>query len=210
MINFLLNILFFYKKTINFIKVDILLINSLKKKHILAFVVVLLAIWTLRFINTNEYSTANIQVIQFGFLWISFVLFFKNLKKQNFFKHLIVNRSFYIAELEILAFLASVFIIVITANICFLPFIGLQNGKIFIASIMPLLIDALLFTNWKISKYLFLQFLFLFLIIVLFLLSHYLTINFDNLDVFSDFLNRYYTYLTFIEFCLLKKSITSQ
>ena len=210
MINFLLNILFFYKKTINFIKVDILLINSLKKKHILAFVVLLLAIWTLRFINTNEYNTANIQVIQFGFLWISFVLFFKNLKKQNFFKHLIVNRSFYITELEILAFLASVFIIVITANICFLPFIGLQNSKIFIVSVMPLLIDALLFTNWKISKYLFLQFLFLFLIIVLFLLSHYLTINFDNLDVFSDFLNRYYIYLTFIEFCLLKKSITSQ
>ena len=203
MINFLLNILFFYKKTINFIKVDILLINSLKKKHILAFVVVLLAIWILRFINTNEYNTANIQVIQFGFLWISFVLFFKNLKKQNFFKHLIVNRSFYITELEILAFLASVFIIVITANICFLPFIGLQNSKIFIVSIMPLLIDALLFTNWKISKYLFLQFLFLSLIIVLFLLSHYLTINFDNLDVFSDFLNRYYIYLTFIEFCLL-------
>jgi len=146
-------------------------------------------------------------MIQLWCFWFLFVYFFKSLKRQNFFNHLILNRSFYIPKFEILSFVLSIFVVFISINCLFFPFIGLENINLFLLLIAQIIIDALLFSVIKFNKYIFIQFVFVLFIIILFLLSHHLSINFNNLEDLSLFSDKYYIFFTFIEFIFITKNI---
>ena len=154
-------ILYLIKRIINFIQVDFVLLRSFNKFKIIAFVLTIYSIWICYYsFNENNDIARNILLIQNVIQWIICVCFFQNLKKNNFFNHLILNRGFFYTINELLLFVVSVCVILISINA--IPIIILRSfGKMIGFATTALLIttDALLFTLLNIRKYIFIQFI---------------------------------------------------
>ena len=118
-------ILYLIKRIINFIKIDFVLLRSFNKFKIIAFVFIIYSTWICYYLlNENNNIARNILLIQSAIQWIICVCFFQNLKKNNFFNHLILNRGFFYTINELLLFVVSVCIILISINA--IPIIILQ------------------------------------------------------------------------------------
>lgn len=154
-------ILYLIKRIINFIQVDFVLLRSFNKFKIIAFLFTIYSIWICYYLlNENNDIARNILLIQNVIQWIICVCFFQNLKNSNFFTHLILNRGFFYTINELLLFVVSVCVILISINaipIIMLPSFGEMIG--FATTALLITTDALLFTLLNIWKYIFIQFI---------------------------------------------------
>lgn len=150
-------ILYLIKRCYVFIKVDFLVIKSISMRRTLFFICLTCATWIWKMMNNNIEIDKNIVIIQLGILWIACVYFFKFLNQQNFFHHLITNRGCFYIEAELMLFLISVDVIYFILNFIFLYFIPMKDTLFFLTLHPLFIIDALLFANLKIWKYVLFQ-----------------------------------------------------
>lgn len=176
-------ILYLIKRIINFIQVDFVLLRSFNKFKIIAFLFTIYSIWICYYsFNENNDIARNILLIQNVIQWIVCVCFFQNLKNSNFFTHLILNRGFFYTINELLLFVVSVCVILISINtipIIMLPSFGEMIG--FTTTALLITTDALLFTLLNIWKYIFIQFI-IQIINIAYILQSYVHQN-NNIDL---------------------------
>lgn len=174
--------LFFIKHTIDFAKVDCILLKSAKRQYLFIAISTLLIDIFLIFVAHKIQSSALFLVAMVApelIVWLFFVWFFQNLKHQNFFSHLLLNRSIYVVEIELLSFLLPFFAFL---TIITLPFITLIYYKIvlyLIISYLVFIVDALLFSHLKIWQY-------LLLCVPFSIASSSITSNIDYASLFSN------------------------
>ena len=174
--------LFFIKHTIDFAKVDCILLKSAPRQYIFITLFALLIDIFLIFVAHKLQSSALFLVAMILpelIVWIFFVWFFQNLKHQNFFSHLLLNRSIYVVEIELLSFLLPFFAFL---TIITLPFVAIIYYKIVLylsLTYLTIIVDALLFSHLKIWQY-------LLLCVPFAIASSSITSNVDYASLFSN------------------------
>ena len=118
--------LFFIKHTIDFAKVDLILLKSAKRQYLFIAISTLLIDIFLIFVAHKMQSTALFLITMIApelIVWLFFFFFFQNLKHQNFFSHLLLNRSIYVVEIELLSFLLPFFVFLTIITLSFITLI---------------------------------------------------------------------------------------
>jgi len=213
--------IYYLKRIISFVKTDVILLKTIGIKYIIAYLLSFFILNTVSIIFKNksigqgEYiSLFTIDMIADLILTLCnlvfFTYFFIQLKKQNFFKHLLTNRGFYIAEFELLLFVISLSVFFIPITLPFVLFLSPYELFETIFFYLTDIIGALLIANWKLWKYILLTLGYTaILCLILTLLFVYTSIP-DDMSEFVVTTLALFTQLTIfitIELNILKKSI---
>ena len=185
-------ILYFLKHLFKYLQVDVLLFKSIGIRGKIFFILFLILIpcvfyfFKLKYSNVITIPIKEVQTAQNCVYWIVFVYFFKFLKKQHFFHHFILNRTFFYVECEMFSFLLSICIIVFALNtVLFLNIFNTNCILFSFATIISSIVDALLFSIWKVWKY----FLFEILLIIISILLTSLVELRTLIDFYQNSLN---------------------
>lgn len=159
--------MYFFKHLIDFVKVDFLLLKTAKKCYLICLLLSFVAIFILSFLfKNNEKFIEILFLVQQVAVWSFFVYFFTILNKQNFFQHLILNRGFYITEVELFLFLIPLWFL-----LCLLVFplyIFIQKYTIDVMFVIFLVvIDALFFISLKLKRYIIFNLIFVLILSII-------------------------------------------
>lgn len=187
--------IYFFKRLISFWKTELVLLKSMNLVALISYIAFFLIISTLEIIfYKNQYIheilffgtktkftiyqiIVNNKIIVEG---VGILLFLLKAKKQNFFKHLLLNRSFFNGCFELFTFSLSIVSLLFLLHIPFIPFTQLKQHQIYMVinvNILTLVVDLMLLVNWSFIRYIFaktltLSTIFTFYYLCVFLLHH--------------------------------------
>ena len=213
--------IYYFKRLVSFVKTDVILFKSINVKYITSYLSSIIALNILSIIFKDkpiaqgEYiSLFTIDIITDTINTICnlvfFIYFFIQLKKQNFFKHLLTNRGFYIAEFELLLFAISLSVFFIPITIPFVLFLSPYETFETIFGYLTDIIGAMLIANWKLWKYILLTLCYtIILSLILTLIFVYTSIPEDRIDFITAIcaLSTQLTIIIAVELNIVKRSI---